>query len=61
MILSRKLVTAVLVNILTDAVALIVNHFSLHLSAAEAAEVASYVGVAAGALAGFLVKEIPSL
>ncbi len=61
MVVSRKLVTAVLVNLLTDGVALVVNHFSLHLSAPEAAQVAAYVGVAAGAIAGFLVKEIPDL
>lgn len=59
--LSRKLVTTVVTFLLVDAVALVVNHFSLHVSPAEAAQVSSYIGIAAGAIAGFIVKEVPDL
>jgi hypothetical protein len=61
MVLSRKLVTAIVTNVLADGVALAVTKFGLHLSPAEAAEVSAYVGIAAGAVAGFLFKEVPDL
>jgi ABC-type microcin C transport system permease subunit YejE len=61
MVLSRKLVTAVLTNFLTDAVGLVVARYSLHLSVAEATQISAVIGVVAGALAGFIVKEVPDL
>lgn len=61
MVLSRKLVTAIVTAALTNAVAVVVNHFSLHLNPAVTAEVATYIGLAAGAVAGFLLKEVPDL
>lgn len=61
MVLSRKLITAVVANVLTDGVALAVAHFGLHVSSAEAVQVSAYVGVVASFVAGFLVKEIPDL
>lgn len=61
MVLSRKLVTAVVANVLAYVVAIVVAKVGFHETAAQAAEVSAYVGIAASAVAGFLVKEIPDL
>jgi len=56
---SRKLVSAVVTNILTAAVALVVSRLGLHISAGESAEISGGIGIVAGAVAGYVVKEVP--
>lgn len=58
---SRKLLTAVVTNLLTLGVSLVVAHFGLHESSLVAGEVSALISVAAGAIAGYLVREIPRL
>lgn len=57
---SRKVVTQFAANILTTVVALIVTKAGLHESAAVAGEVSAGIGIAAGAIAGYVVRELPA-
>lgn len=61
MVISRKLVTAIVTAALSYVVVLVVNHFSLHLNPQTASTVAEYVSLAAGAIAGYIVKEVADL
>jgi hypothetical protein len=56
---NRKIVAAVVTNILTAAVALAVSRLGLHVSSGISAEVGAAIGIVAGAVAGYLVKEAP--
>ena len=56
---SRKIIAAVAANVLTLGVALAVSHYGLHESAEAAGIVSAVIGIVAGAVAGYLVKEIP--
>jgi len=56
---SRKLVSAVAANILTAAVALAVSRLGLRVSAGESAEISGAIGIVAGAVAGYVVREVP--
>jgi putative flippase GtrA len=58
---SRKLTAAIITNALTWLVALAVTKLGLHESVAVAAWVSTVIGIVAGAVAGYLVKEIPVL
>ena len=61
MVLSRKLVTAVAVNILTLAAAYAVTKLGLHETTGDAALISGIVAQVASAFAGWLVKEVPDL
>ena len=56
---SRKVIAQFVGNVLTAAVALLVTKLGLHESAAVAAEVSAGIGIIAGAVAGYMVREIP--
>ena len=58
---NRKVVVGVVTNILTWGVALTVSHYSLHENSLEAGIVTAAIGIAAGAVAGYMVREIPRL
>ena len=58
---SRKVVTQLTVNILTFLAALAVSHWGLKDSAEAAGIVSAAIGIVAGAVAGYLVREIPRL
>jgi hypothetical protein len=56
---NRKLIYTVTVNALTWLVALGVTKLGLHEPTAVAGWVSTVIGLVAGAVAGYLVKEIP--
>lgn len=56
---NRKLTTAVVTNVLTTTVALAVTKLGLNESAAVAGWVSGGIGIVAGAVAGYIVKEVP--
>ena len=56
---TRKVIAGVATNVLTFLVALAVSHFGLKESAEAAGIVSAVIGIAAGAVAGYLVKELP--
>jgi hypothetical protein len=58
---KRKVVASFVANVLTAAAALLVTKLGLHESAAVAAEVSALIGVVAGAVAGYAVREAPVL
>ena len=58
---TRKVLTQLATNVLTFLVALAVSHFGLKESAEAAGIVSAVIGIAAGAVAGYLVREIPRL
>jgi hypothetical protein len=58
---SRKVIAGVTTNILTWAVALLVSHYSLHEDSLTAGIVTAVIGIVAGAVAGYMIREIPRL
>jgi len=58
---NRKVLTQLATNILTFLVALAVSHWGLKESAEAAGIVSAVIGIVAGAVAGYLVREIPRL
>jgi hypothetical protein len=58
---SRKVLTQFTANVLTLGVALVAAHFGLHETSGDASVVSAGIGIAAGGIAGYLVKEIPRL
>jgi len=58
---SRKLIAAVVTNVLTLIAALVVTRLGLHESPMVAGEVSAGIGIVAGGTAGYLVREIPKL
>ena len=58
---SRKVLASFTANVLTLIVALAVTKLGLHESATTAGMVSAAVGIAAGGIAGYLVREIPRL
>ena len=58
---SRKVVTQFSANALTLTVALAVAHWGLRETSGDAAVVSAVIGIAAGGIAGYLVREIPRL
>jgi len=58
---TRKVIAGVATNVLTFLVALAVSHFGLKESAEAAGIVSAVIGIVAGAVAGYLVREIPRL
>jgi putative flippase GtrA len=55
------MITTVTTNVLTWAVALLVSHYSLHENSLEAGVITAAIGIVAGAVAGYMVREIPVL
>jgi hypothetical protein len=60
MVISQKLVAAVFTNILTVVVAYVITKFGIHESVAVASQIATVIGIFAGAAAGYVVKELPA-
>lgn len=58
---NRKVIAGVVANVLTFLVAVVVAHFALHESSLAAGEVSAVIGIVAGAVAGYMVKELPKL
>jgi hypothetical protein len=58
---SRKVLVQFVTNVLTAVAALLVTGLGLHEPAAIAAEISAGIGIVAGAVAGYLVKEIPAV
>jgi hypothetical protein len=56
---SRKVFVQFVTNVLTAVAALLVTGLGLHVSPADAAEISAGIGIVAGAVAGYLVKEAP--
>lgn len=58
---SRKVLTTVATNVLTWGVALLVARLGLHEDSLTAGMVTAVIGIVAGGIAGYLVKEIPRI
>ena len=58
---SRKWVAGVVTNVLTWGAALLVARLGLHEDSLTAGMVTAVVGIVAGGIAGYLVKEIPRI
>jgi len=58
---NRKVVTQLVTNALTWGVALTVSRYGLHENSLEAGIITAAIGITAGAVAGYMVKEIPKL
>lgn len=58
---TRKWIAWAVANVLTFLVAVVVAHFGLHESSLAAGEVSAVIGILAGAVAGYMVREIPRL
>jgi hypothetical protein len=58
---NRKVLSQFAANALTFIAALLVTKLGLHETATEAGTVSAVIGIAAGGIAGYLVKEIPRL
>ena len=58
---NRKVVAQVTANVLTWGVALAVSHYGLHENSLEAGIITAAIGIVAGAVAGYLVREIPRI
>lgn len=56
---NRKVVTQFATNVLTGAVALLVTKLGLHESPAVALWISGGIGIAAGAVAAYVVREVP--
>lgn len=56
--ISRKLIAAVTVNILTVVIAYAVTKLGLHETVGDAALISGVIGQASGAFAGWLVREV---
>jgi hypothetical protein len=51
----------VVANALTLILAIVVTRFGLHESSLVAGEVSAVIGIVAGGIAGYLVKELPKI
>lgn len=60
MVLSRKLVAAVVTTALLTIVGWVVQKFGVHVDTTEAQLIASAVAVVAGAVSGYVAKEAPA-
>jgi len=58
---SRKVATQFITNVLTTGASLLVTHFGLHLTTAQQGWVSGAIGIAAGFIAGYLVRELPQI
>jgi uncharacterized membrane protein len=56
---SRKVVSQFVANVLTGVAAMLVARLGLHVSPYESAVIASAIGIVAGAVAGYVVREVP--
>lgn len=58
---SRKVIAGVVTNVLAWGVALLIARTGLHEDSLTAGIVTAVIGIVAGAVAGYMVKELPKL
>jgi hypothetical protein len=58
---GRKVLTQFITGLLTVGAGLVVDRFGLDESSLAAGEVTAVIGILAGGIAGYLVKEIPRI